>query len=82
MQSNTALKKSKKAQKDILPVVNKALILHPKVHKNMLTRIIKEETEKKAYELFLRNGGVHGNSLSHWLEAEKEVLGKYYWQLI
>lgn len=31
------------------------------------------EIEKKAYELFLKRKGQHGNDLNDWLEAEKFV---------
>jgi hypothetical protein len=32
-----------------------------------------EEITKVAYELFERDGGVHGKDREHWLEAEKIV---------
>ncbi|OGF56494.1 MAG: hypothetical protein A2452_07305 [Candidatus Firestonebacteria bacterium RIFOXYC2_FULL_39_67] len=32
-----------------------------------------KEIEKKAYELFLKRKGTHGNDLNDWLEAEKIV---------
>jgi len=32
-----------------------------------------KEIEKKAYELFIKRKGQHGNDLNDWLEAEKIV---------
>lgn len=34
---------------------------------------IKEKIEKRAYELFLKRGGVHGYAHEDWTQAEKEV---------
>jgi hypothetical protein len=34
-----------------------------------------EDIETLAYLMFLNEGGVHGNHLSHWLEAEKLLKG-------
>jgi hypothetical protein len=28
---------------------------------------------KRAYELFEEGGGVNGNDMDHWLEAEREI---------
>ncbi|OGF45268.1 MAG: hypothetical protein A2231_11090 [Candidatus Firestonebacteria bacterium RIFOXYA2_FULL_40_8] len=36
-----------------------------------------KEIEKKAYELFLKRNGRHGNDLNDWLEAEKIVKKQY-----
>lgn len=34
---------------------------------------VKEKIEKRAYELFLKRGGVHGYAHEDWTQAEKEV---------
>lgn len=34
---------------------------------------IKEKIEKRAYELFLKRGGVHGYAHEDWAQAETEV---------
>ncbi|HZR17702.1 MAG TPA: DUF2934 domain-containing protein [Verrucomicrobiae bacterium] len=35
---------------------------------------LRERIEKRAYHLWLSGGGRHGEHLSHWLQAESEVL--------
>jgi len=35
---------------------------------------LREQIEKRAYHLWLANGGGHGEALRHWLQAESEVL--------
>jgi hypothetical protein len=37
---------------------------------------IKEMIEKRAYELFLDRGGVHGYHIEDWLQAEKEIVAQ------
>lgn len=32
-----------------------------------------QEVNRRAYELWEAAGGVHGDDLRHWLEAEREV---------
>lgn len=34
---------------------------------------IKGKIEKRAYELFLKRGGVHGYAMEDWMLAEKEI---------
>jgi hypothetical protein len=34
---------------------------------------IKVKIEKRAYELFLKRGGVHGYAMEDWAQAEKEI---------
>jgi hypothetical protein len=34
---------------------------------------LKEKIEKRAYQLFLKRGGVHGYAMEDWAQAEKEV---------
>lgn len=36
-----------------------------------------EEIAKLAYEIFEREGRVHGRDLDHWLEAERIVYSRY-----
>ena len=36
-----------------------------------------KEIEKKAFELFQKRNGQHGNDLNDWLEAEKIVKKQY-----
>ncbi len=36
-----------------------------------------EEIAKLAYEMFEREGMVHGKHLDHWFEAERIVISKY-----
>ena len=35
-----------------------------------------EEIAKVAYELYVKEGSVHGNDLKYWFEAENIVMGK------
>ena len=35
-----------------------------------------EKVEKRAYELFMQRGGVHGYAIEDWLQAEKEISGQ------
>lgn len=35
---------------------------------------VRERIAKKAYEIFKHRGGVHGQDLEHWLEAERQIL--------
>lgn len=37
---------------------------------------VKEMIEKRAYELFIKRGGVHGYAMEDWQQAEKEILGE------
>jgi hypothetical protein len=34
-----------------------------------------QKIEKRAYELFLARGGVHGYHFEDWTKAEKEIMG-------
>lgn len=43
---------------------------------------LREEIAKLAYEIFEREGRVHGRDLDHWLEAERIVLSRYEVQWI
>lgn len=36
-----------------------------------------EEIAKLAYEIFEREGRVHGRDLDHWLQAERIVMARY-----
>ena len=35
---------------------------------------LRAEIEKRAYEIWLNEGGNHGSDLDHWLQAEKEIV--------
>ena len=35
---------------------------------------LKGKIEKRAYELFLKRGGMHGHDLQDWLSAERQVM--------
>jgi len=37
---------------------------------------LNHEIQKRAYEIFLKNGSQAGNDLENWLQAEKEICGK------
>ena len=37
---------------------------------------IREMIEKRAYELFLKRGGVHGYHMEDWMQAERESLAE------
>lgn len=56
---------------------NETLILHT-IHKGefSMTDSLKEKIEKRAYELFLKRGGVHGYAMQDWAQAEKEITGE------
>jgi hypothetical protein len=36
-----------------------------------------EQIQRRAYELFLGRGGVHGNDWIDWFTAEKELIGSH-----
>ena len=36
-------------------------------------RDLRAEVEKRAYEIWLNEGGGHGRDLDHWLRAEREL---------
>jgi hypothetical protein len=37
---------------------------------------LKKKIEERAYQLFLKRGGVHGYHVEDWARAEKEVLAE------
>ena len=39
--------------------------------------VLREQIEKRAHEIWLMAGRCHGDDLSHWLQAESEVLKAY-----
>ena len=53
--------------------VKAAAVVTSSVSKEKLLK----EIEKKAYELYQKRNGQHGNDLNDWLEAEKVVKAKY-----
>ena len=36
---------------------------------------LRAEIEKRAYEIWLNEGGNHGSGLDHWLQAERQLTG-------
>jgi len=34
---------------------------------------LREQIEKRAYEIWMVGGGRHGEDITHWLQAESEV---------
>ncbi len=36
--------------------------------------VLRDQIEKRAHEIWLAAGCPHGDDLSHWLQAEREVL--------
>jgi len=36
---------------------------------------IEERIRQRAYELWERNGNIHGRDLEHWLQAKVEIMG-------
>jgi Protein of unknown function (DUF2934) len=37
----------------------------------------REEIELRAHQIYVERGGAHGQDLKDWLQAERELLGKY-----
>ena len=37
----------------------------------------REEIELRAHQIYVERGGAHGQDLEDWLQAERELLGKY-----
>ena len=37
---------------------------------------LREQIEKRAYHIWRSAGSLHGDDLSHWLQAESEVLAE------
>jgi hypothetical protein len=46
---------------------NKALEVHP----------TGEEIELRAYQIYVERGGADGHDVDDWLQAERELFGKY-----
>ncbi len=36
-----------------------------------------EEIERRAYQMYIERGGVHGQDVEDWLQAELELLEKF-----
>lgn len=49
----------------------------PEVKNSISKEKLLKEIEKKAYDLFLKRKGQHGNDLNDWLVAEKVVKKQY-----
>lgn len=41
-----------------------------------LDQNLRQQVEKRAYEIWLTSGGDHGDDVTHWLKAENEVLAQ------
>jgi hypothetical protein len=37
----------------------------------------REEIELRAHQIYVERGGAHGREVEDWLQAERELLGKY-----
>jgi hypothetical protein len=37
----------------------------------------REEIELRAYQIYVERGGAHGQDVTDWLQAERELLEKY-----
>ena len=37
-----------------------------------------EEIELRAYQIYVERGGADGHDVDDWLQAERELLGKYH----
>jgi hypothetical protein len=37
----------------------------------------REETELRAYQIYIERGGAHGHDVDDWLQAERELSEKY-----
>ena len=47
---------------------------HPRSASGRPTR---EEIELRAHQIYVERGGAHGQDVEDWLQAERELLGKY-----
>jgi hypothetical protein len=47
----------------------------PRVRKSTIKSVDSTEIARRAYELFLSRGGVHGRDVEDWLTAEQELRG-------
>jgi hypothetical protein len=48
-----------------------------RARRNEMKKSIHDEIAKVAYKLYEKEGGVHGNDLTDWLEAENIVMEKH-----
>lgn len=42
----------------------------------VMNEALKKKIEVRAYQLFLKRGGVHGYAMEDWARAEKEILAE------
>jgi hypothetical protein len=49
---------------------------HPQTPGALETAASREAVARRAFELFLARGGVHGRDIEDWLRAEREVRGE------
>ncbi|OGF46819.1 MAG: hypothetical protein A2452_03880 [Candidatus Firestonebacteria bacterium RIFOXYC2_FULL_39_67] len=55
----------------------KKVNVSPAANNSVSKEKLLKEIEKKAYELFVKRNGKHGNDLQDWLEAEKIIKKQY-----
>jgi uncharacterized coiled-coil protein SlyX len=41
----------------------------------------RKQIERRAYQIFLNRGGIHGHDVDDWLQAQRELLGSLESQL-
>jgi len=69
--SKKAVTKKKTTAKKATKTKSKTTLSYKKIPNNELFQIIQE----KAYELFEKDGCIHGRDQKHWIEAETIVRG-------
>jgi len=55
----------------------KAHKTHQEIPKSSPDPDLREQIEKRAYEIWLASGGRHGDDVIHWLQAENEVMEQH-----
>jgi hypothetical protein len=48
---------------------------NPRVRKSTIKTVEMSKIARRAYELYLARGGVHGRDVEDWLAAEQELRG-------
>jgi Protein of unknown function (DUF2934) len=52
-------------------------VLQPDIAEEKKNAPSPEEIRKRAFEIHIERGGIHGCDLDDWLQAERELQGKY-----
>jgi Protein of unknown function (DUF2934) len=55
----------------------KAHKTHQETPKSSPNSDLREQIEKRAYEIWLTSGGRYGDDIIHWLQAENEVMAQH-----